>query len=421
MKQSLLFTLIFLQSIYFSTSLFSAGLWNLERASKRLAAVSPKLQTSIKNISMSQEKLKSATTWPNPSFGIDINNKIGKEDGSGNYNPAAYSISQPIAFFRTSKQKNVSLANLEGTKYEAKLIRLTLEYELSLNFHNVQQKKAAFELAKKKRALVETSIGKNKNGRVVQFLTPLDKSRLQIAKSYARIEIESTQGEYNKEMAHLKGELQIPWTDDLEVTKLERITSIPSLNILQSSQEKHPLLQIFSYKIKGAKETIKLEKSKKHSDPILGLYAEDEFIDNKKQFVLGASITITPPIWNSNSSKINSAKIDEKTYTKQLVFQKKNLENRLLKSLAHLSHLIEIEENYRKIILPQSKQFLNLTIKSFSVGEANVLTLVDAYENHFKAQNDHLKAVKESWDELAEIRFLSTIFIEDKNSLEGSE
>jgi len=56
----------------------------------------------------------------------------------------------------------------------------------------------------------------------------------------------------------------------------------------------------------------------------------------------------------------------------------------------------------------------SLTRKGFDAGELNILTLIDANNTYFDAQERYLELLQEGWLELAEVRKSSGLFLTDK-------
>ena len=307
---------------------------------------------------------------------------------------------------RTSYQQSVSKEILESTKARRELLWLQKEYEMAVEFHELQFQKAKYDLSREKLRAVRKALGRKKKGSLVRFLKPIDKSRLKIAENDAFVEVENNKGELEEATEKIIAHLQLTRTEKIKISQLKQVVNAPSLESFKELQKSHPFLKEIEHQKKSFKNRISLEKSKRFNDPVISVFSEQDYLANRKQNAYGVALTLSIPLWNSNSTEISKAKINVDKYGYLESRKKIDLSANLYKSYQHLQHLMELEKNYRTKVIPSSKKFLNLAIKSFSVGESSILSLVDAYENYFNAQMKYSEVLKNSWNELAAVRFL---------------
>ena len=59
---------------------------------------------------------------------------------------------------------------------------------------------------------------------------------------------------------------------------------------------------------------------------------------------------------------------------------------------------------YREKVLGPANQLLDLTQKSYAVGEAEILNLIDANNTYFDSRARYLELLQQAWLEAAELR-----------------
>lgn len=378
---------------------------NLSSVLSRWNEVSFDLKIEEQNIGLRDEDLKNAGKWENPSIEISGGNRIGLESGERGFDPTQIRLNQPIPILRTVYKKSVSKDSLESAKAKREFLQLEKEYEMAVEFHELQFQKAKYDLSKEKLKAVRKALGKEK-GSLIRFLKPIDKSRLKIAENDAFVEVENSKGELEESIEKMVAYLQFDRDKNINIAQLDRVIDPPRFERLREFQESHPSLREIEHQENSFKNKVKLEKSKIFDDPIISVFSEQDYLADRKQNSYGVALILSVPIWNFNSAEISKAKINVDKYGYLKSRKKLSLSASLYKSYQHLMHLIELEKSYRTKVIPNSKNFLILAIKSFSVGETSALGLVDAYENYFDAQIKYSEVLKNSWNELAAVRFL---------------
>jgi len=386
----------------------SATELNLENVVQRWNQVSYDDKIAEKNVAIGGENLINAGKWANPSIEISAGNRIGLDSGDGGLDPTQLRVNQAIPIFRTRHQKAMFSETLKGEKSRRKLLQLKKEYDISVEFHELQFQKAKFVIAEEKLASIRRALGRKKKDSLVRFLKPIDKSRLKIEENDAFVAVENNKGELEEAIENIITHLQLSRTEEINIKSLSRITKFPSLNKFKDIQTKHPYLNELNHKQKSFEHKISLEKSKRFNDPVISLYSEKDYLNNRKQNAYGLSLMFSIPLWNTNSTEISKAKFNVDKYEFLKSREKLHLDANLYKSYQHLLHLNELEMNYRTKVIPSSKKFLNLTVKGFSVGESNVLSLVDAYDNYYNTQQKYHEVLKNSWKELAAVRYFAS-------------
>jgi len=395
--------------------------WTLNTSIQRALEVAPEMKAAAAEIGKQQGKLEHADAWPNPNISVQVDNKLGLEDASGGYGISQVAISQALPFGRLTHQRKQAEAELAGAEAHRRHQQLLVEFTIAQRFHTLQLAEAKLQLAKKRlqQASRYQSTGRKRaaNDHLIRYLTPLETMRLDIVLQAAKQTAEVAEGEFNEAAASFKALLVIPMESTLQLISLKSV-SVPekiktSKNILL---QEHPVLEADKQALVSAKAGVDVAKSKRFDDPTLTLFQEQDYFSGRKQDATGIMLSIQVPLWNQNKGSVNQAKAEVYQAQAELDFKQRELSSSLYKSYLHLGHLIKQAEHYRTKLLQPAKRVFNLTRKGFTAGEINLLSLIDANNTYFDAQERYLELLQEGWLELAEVRKSAGIFV-TKNHL----
>ena len=177
-------------SMMLITSQSFAQQWTLESSVRQAKSAAPELKESMAAIGARQAEIELSGMWPDPSIEFLVDNKLGKDDGSGGYDLTDVKISQPIPLSRTKYQKSVAEANLKATLYSREYQALLVQNRVSKVFHQLQLASAEFSLAEKRLQLADelsSQSRKNAQGVIVRYLTPLEKMRMTLGGQQAQL------------------------------------------------------------------------------------------------------------------------------------------------------------------------------------------------------------------------------------------
>lgn len=394
----------------------STSRWTLNTSIQRALEVAPEMKTAAAEIGKQQGKLEQAEAWPNPNISIQVDNKLGLEDASGGYDVSQIAISQALPFARLTHQRKQAEAELAGAEAHRQHQQLLLEFTIAQRFHTLQLAEAKLQLAKKRlqQASRYQSTGRKRaaNDHLIRYLTPLETMRLDIVLQAAKQVVEVAEGEFNEAAASFKALLVIPIKSALQLTPLKSVT-VPaeiktSKNILLQA---HPILEADKQAIASARASVDVAKSQRFDDPTLTLFQDQDYLGGRKQNAVGIMLSVQVPLWNQNKGRVNQAKAEVYQAQAELDFKHRELSTSLHKSYMHLGHLIKQAVHYRTKLLQPAKRVFNLTRKGFAAGEINILSLIDANNTYFDAQERYLELLQEGWLELAEVRKSAGLFI----------
>ena len=383
--------------------------WTLNTSIQRAVEVAPEIKTADAEIEKQKGNLEQAAAWPNPSISVQVDNTLGLEDATGGYTVTQFAVSQALPFSRLSHQSNQAEADIAGAEALRRQQQLLLEYAIAQRFHTLQFAKAKLQLAQKRLEQANNfqNSGRKRtaNDQLIRYLSPLEKMRLDIVLQAAKQTVEVAEGEYNESAASFKALLNLPVDSRLELIPLKSVTVPAKIKLSKNTLlQNHPVLEADKYAIASARAGVDVAKSQRFDDPTLTLFQEQFNLNGRKQDAVGIMLSVQIPLWNQNNGRVNKAKASVYQAQAELDFKQRELTTSLHKSYLHLGHLINQAEHYRTKLLQPAKQVFNLTRKGFDAGELNILTLIDANNTYFNAQERYLELLQQGWLELADVR-----------------
>jgi len=416
MNKILVFSLLG-AGLVISPSIFAESTlrWTLNSSIQRALDISPEMKSAEAEIGKQQGKLEQASAWPNPSVSLQLDDTLGLEDNSGGFDVTQISISQALPFGRLEPQRKQAEAGIASAIAQHRQQQLLLEYQVAEHLHLLQLSEAKLNLAKKRLRQAKAYQNKNPNGShadvVIRYLSPLETMRLNIVLQAAKQTMEVAEGEFDEAAASFKAMLGLPVESSLNLLPLMVVPVPVKLSILKNSLQEHPALEASKQAIVYSQTGITVAKSQRFSDPRLMLSRGKDIYNNRRQQSTSIMLSIQVPLWNQNKGRVTQARYIAYQAKADLRLQERDLKTNLHKSYLHLGHLIKQAEHYRSKLLKPAKQVFRLTRKGFDAGELNILTLIDANNTYFNAQERYLELLQEGWLELAEVRKSAGLFV----------
>jgi outer membrane protein TolC len=189
------------------------------------------------------------------------------------------------------------------------------------------------------------------------------------------------------------------------------------LRLLKSSLQNHPALESNKKIISSSLAGISVAKSTRYSAPTLTLFRTSEFLGNRRQESTGVIFNIQIPLWNNSQGKVSQARFKLHQAQADLELKQRELGTKLNMSYLHLGHLINQAKHYREKLLIPAKKMFKLTRKGFESGSLNILTLIDANNTYYNAQEHYLELLQKGWLELASLRISAGMFVSDEHPM----
>lgn len=385
----------------------SAQEWTLASSVKQALSVSPELQKSQTKIGARQEDIKLSAMWPDPSIEMRVDNKLGKNDGSGGYDLTDITLSQSIPLSRLKYQKSVAESRLQAARATQQYQSLLLQNRVAGVFHQLQFASAKLELARKRLALanrLNSQPRKNDQGTIVRYLTPLEKIRLSIILKEAEQAVINAEGKYHEALSEFTRLLVIEPQSAEVVAPLQPVRTLPKTRLLLALQENHPRLASQQQQMMAATHNIGVARSSQLADPTLSISRSKDFFSAGREDVYGVMLSVQIPLHDRKDTAVSKASYQAHQQRIELQRLQRDLQINLNRSLAHLNHLVEQANDYQQTVLKPARKMLNLTQKGFSSGELNMLSLVDANNTYFDSRLRYLELLYQSRTELADVK-----------------
>jgi cobalt-zinc-cadmium efflux system outer membrane protein len=380
--------------------------WTLESSVQQAMSAAPELEKTMAEIGARQAEIELSGMWPDPSIEFRVDNKLGKDDGSGGFDLTDVTISQPIPLSRTKYQQSVAEANLKATEYSREYQALLVQNRVSKVFHQLQLASAELSLAEKRLQLADelsSQSRKNAQGVIVRYLTPLEKMRMTIIREKAHQAASSAEGKYKEALNEFAKLLVVEPDETATVSELRPVDSIPDLSSLFELQDRHAQLSSQQQQLVAATHEIDVARSSQMQDPTISLVRTRDTFSGGRDDVYGIMFNIQIPIHDRKSAAVGKAGYMASQQRIELERMKRELHINLKRSYTHLHHVVEQAADYKEKVLAPAKKMLDLTRKGFSSGELNMLTLVDANNTYFEARLKYLELLYQAWVELADV------------------
>ena len=397
---------------------FTAGayadtvIWTLESSIERALAIAPELRAAEAEAAARAGELTQAGAWPNPTIDLRADEKLGLEDGRGGYNVNQVSITQPLPLRRLAHQRRAAEAGLEAARAAQRHQRLLLETQTAQAFHTLQLTAERQRLAQERLAFAE----KLRRGadRLVRYLSPLERARLDILRESAHQDVALAEGKWSEALAQFRALLALPPEAQPETTALAPVDAPATLTALLDRLAAHPALQATQQTRDASRASVDVARAQRFADPTLSVFREQDYLGGGRRDYNGFMLGVQIPLWNRNDGGVARARADADKVEALLEAQRRDFGSRLRQAHLHLGHLIEQAEHYRTRLLQPARRVLDLTRKGFTSGEQNGLALVDASNTYFDTQARYLELLRDAWIEAAELRLAAGLALADR-------
>lgn len=385
--------------------------WTLETSVQRALAVAPEIRAAAAEVAAREGALQQAGAWPNPSIDLRADQKLGLEDGRGGTDLTQVAITQPLPLTRLAAQRRQAGGLLAAARERLRHVRLARETEAARAFHALQLVTARVKLAEQRVVFVEQLEPGNTVGgaRVVRYLTPLERARLAILREAAEQEAATAEGKFSEAAAQFRALLALSPEGTPQVAALTPVGPPAPLDELLKRLDDHPALVTLDREIEAGRAGIDVARASRFADPTVGVFRERDFLNGSRREYSGVMLNVQLPLWNLNNGGVASAQAETDQARERRVALRRDLEARLRQGRLHLGHLIEQSERYHERLLGPARRMLELARRGFEAGEQNVLALVDGYNTYFDAEVRYHELLRESWQEMAELRLAAGI------------
>tara|TARA_R110002050_G_scaffold57423_5_gene129174 strand:+ start:86780 stop:88081 length:1302 start_codon:yes stop_codon:yes gene_type:complete len=379
--------------------------WTLEDSIRRVLEFAPETRGAQAAVSAKQGALQQAGAWPNPQIEVRIDDKMGKDKGTGGSDFTQFSFNQPLPFSgRLGYQKAVAGEELDAARSERSYQQVQLETQVAQRYHMLQFATERLHLSQQRLKFAEgwQIIGQRRAE--AGELSNLERLRLDLIRESAQQTLDKSEGAYNEALSRFTAYLNLSADTIPQLLSLEPFGSIPALQTFYATLSEHALLMAARHQLEARRAGVDLARAERFPDPTLRLFYEQDVLNGRQQDVTGIGLGITVPLWDRKSGSIDEAQAKSIQTQSELQVLERDLGSRLQQSYLHLNHLVEQGEHYRIRVLEPAQKVFDLTSKAYASGELEILSLIDANNTYFDARERYLELLQEAWLEGAEVR-----------------
>lgn len=385
-------------------------LWTLENSIERVLDIAPESAAARAAVDARRGALRQAGAWPNPIVYIQRDGKLGREDGTGGNDITQYSFGQPLPLSgRLSHQKAIAREALEGAKAESRYQQLFLEQQTANLFRRLQLTTANLTLAEQRLKLADELQTAGVRREQAGELSKLERLRLGLVREEAQQIMDKTEGAHNEALSQFRAYLGLPRETMPILAPLTPVGAVPPLSALEESSAYQPLLVAAQHRIEAARANVRLSRASRWPDPVLSVFREQDFLSGRRQEFTGIGLSFTVPLWDRKSGQQNQSRAEVTRAQSEYRSLQRDINSRLRQNYLHLNHLVQQGKHYRTHVFEPAQQVLDLTNKAYSVGEVEILSLIDANNIYFNAHTRYMELLQEAWLEMAELRLSAGI------------
>lgn len=388
--------------------------WTFADSVRRVHDIAPELRAAAAEITVREAELVQADAWPNPTVDIRADNRLQNESGSNGSNFTQIALSQPLPLRRIARQRVVAEANIESARENHSYQKLLLEREVARIFLALQLATAKHLLAQERLQLVAESPAASREsgaGRLVRYLTPLERQRLAILNEEASQALAVAEREQQKALIEFRTLLALPSEARVELAAPVSPAAPGGLDVYARILDAHPALAAARKQSEAAQAGIAVAESQRYADPSLNLFRERDYYPTGQRDVTGIGVSVQIPLWNSSNGLVAKTGAEAARALAQFATAQRDARSRLEQAHKQLQRLLEQAERLRMNLLEPSREVYSLTRRGFASGELNVLTLVDASNTYFDARTRYLELQQESALAAADLRLASGISV----------
>lgn len=379
--------------------------WSLDDSIQRLLSENEIVKSTNAQVE-SEKELVTESRLPNPEIEISATNQFKVQTGNEGYDYYTGTITQALPLADLIYGKDIAEFSYQKAIHENKDFLLKLKYQFALLYRELQYKQGSLELAESELNLLRKQIS-SKSQKLVRFQNPLDKSKMQLIINNANISKRRIEEEIHELEAKIKIYLKIESNVEYNVPAIEKLKV---LEVVNTDAKVHPSLKSLSLQKESLISQISREKVDRFGDVEISVFQEKQFIFNKPMDTHGAMIKFKIPLWDWKSSQINSLKAKKTEIDYKITSARRNLRGQVSIISEHYKHLLSLQKLITDTQIPKAKVLLDKTIKSYSAGQTNILSLIDSYQEYFGAKRSFLELVHDGWKEYEELRYLTNDF-----------
>lgn len=360
----------------------------------RAADQHPRIAAQRFRIDAARSAVGAAGAAPNPS----VDATVGRGDaraGDESRTEWGLELSLPLGWLAQRRPK-VEAAEAEAsvTVAESAVLRRDVLLELRTLFWNLaydQALVAALEDLSGQTADIVRSIKRRVETGEVR---PSEETRIEIEFERVTSELEAARSSLRARQKQLT--LWVVGADGQELKVEADITSVPSAldldTALAEARSSHPSLEAARARVRALASEVDVENmARLPSVAIKGFTAEE--LDRS---AFGGGVAIDLPLWNWNAGRIAQAKAQLEAGKKRLESEAREIESSIIEAQGACLTAATTAVRYKARILPRSESAASTMERTYQLGEASLLEVIDARRVLVEMRRQYLAALLQS-------------------------
>lgn len=362
----------------------------------------PAIEGGHHRIVAARAGVDAAGAVPNPSLEGTVGYGIAHV-GSDSRIEWGLELSVPLGWIAQRGAKmDAADAGAREVQAEVDALRRDLLMRLSSLFWNLvyeTEKVAALkELERETSALTETVQRRVDQGEV----RPVEATRVEVEAEKLLGELEAAQSSLEARRRDIGVWLRIP--EDRVVTPVADLTTLPEPATPETALEKvrttHPTLRAAQARVLSLQANLSSEKLTRVPSFSVGAFVDSELDRN----AYGGGLSIELPLWNWNSGRIRQSESELAAGKKRLETADLEIQSITIDAQAACEAGVQLAVRYRDRVLPRARSAAETIHRTYQIGEASLLELIDARRTLIETQLQFLTTLVQAQTDCSRLR-----------------
>jgi len=370
----------------------------------RLADRHPRLAAGRLGVAAARGAARAAGALPNPTLDATLGRARALE-GSESRREWELALTLPLGWIaERGPRVEAAMAQVDASLEEARAVRRDVLLELRILFWNLahdQARVAALEALQSQTAelarLVSRRVEKGE-------ARPSEATRVEIELEKVANQLES--GWVSRRARQGQLGLWVHGGPGSELVVDADLASVPDAGgldqALAASRSGHPLLEAARARLRALSSEAGAEKRAwLRGAGVRGFVASE--LDARSS---GGGIALDLPLWNWNSGPIAQARAQREAARRELEWETRKLESAVIEAHAACEAASRAAARYRDRIIPRSESAASIMEKTYRLGEASLLELIDARRVLVETRLEYLAALAQAQLDYSRLRAL---------------
>jgi cobalt-zinc-cadmium efflux system outer membrane protein len=381
--------------------------WTIEALVSAALANNPELQSAEAQVAEAKGERVQAGKWKNPEFSGEMG---GRRTGEGDGYTSSIGLAQTFEFpgkaslRKAIADRNVVIAELGLAQFRLALsgqIRnLATEYLMAS-----ASAEAAGEVSRTSEEIVKV-LGEQ------PALGAQQKIERRVIEG-SLIELRSTTNEFLQRRDEAQIELNVllgrPANAPLEISDKLVLPdeSLSVAKLTEAALDNNLQLKIHAAELERAARSVSAARLETAPDFNIGpFYSRDDAGGAEENF--GASVSFSMPIWDRNTGGIAAAKARQAQAEAAVLQAQRELETQLTQRIRGYNRSKALLSSVRGDLVTDLREAASLADQQFRIGAISVQLYLEAQQQLLNSQSIRNEAMLEAWQQLLDIRLLTT-------------